>query len=266
MKRSEENVTSTTRDDWDRHWDEYSRAAQQNPAQEYRRKVIFSLLGLRDSGAGVRMLDVGSGQGDMAAAVRAAFPMAAIVGLELSQSGVEISRRKVPDARFVHCNLLEESTPPKDLRSWATHAVCSEVIEHVDDPLQLLRRARDYMSSGCQLVVTAPGGPMSAFDKHIGHRKHFRPYDLEQLFCDAGYLPGQVTGAGFPFFNLYRCAVVLRGEKLIQDVSASQHPSASRSSRMAMAAFHWLFRLNVDSSPWGWQMVGKAEVPNATAS
>ena len=257
---------SSKRDDWDRHWDEYSQATQESPAQEYRRRVIFSLLGLRSADAGVRMLDVGSGQGDMAAAIRAALPKAEIVGLELSQSGVEISRRKVPNARFVQCNLLEEVTPPEDLRGWATHAVCSEVIEHVDNPLQLLRSARAYMGPGCKLVVTAPGGPMSAFDKHIGHRKHFRLSDIELLFRQAGYVPEQITRAGFPFFNLYRCMIVLRGKKLIEDLSVRQNPSTPQSAQIAMAVFHRLFRLNLNSSPWGWQMVGKAQVPDASAA
>jgi SAM-dependent methyltransferase len=262
----EEDMASLAGDDWDRHWNEYSQAAQANPAQEYRRRVIFSLLELDDSGTGVRLLDIGSGQGDTAAAARAAFPAAEIVGLELSQSGVEISRQKVPDARFVQCNLLQEVTPPQDLHGWATHAVCSEVIEHVDDPLRLLRSARQYMRPGCRLVVTAPGGPMSAFDKHIGHRKHFRPSEIELLFREAGYIPERVTGAGFPFFNLYRCVIVLRGKKLVEDVSARQRPSASWSARMAMVVFHQLFRLNLHSSPWGWQMIGKARLPDASAS
>jgi len=266
MNSSEDNVTSATRDDWNRHWDEYSQAAQENPAQAYRRRVILSVLGLRGAGAGVRLLDVGSGQGDMAAAVREALPKAEIVGLELSQSGVEISRHKVPDARFMQCNLLEEVIPPEDLRGWATHAVCSEVIEHVDNPLQLLRSAREYMGPGCELVVTAPGGPMSAFDKHIGHRKHFQPSDIELLFRQAGYIPERVMRAGFPFFNLYRCVIVLRGKRLIEDVSARQNPSTPQSAQIAMAVFHRLFRLNLDSSPWGWQMVGKAQVPDANAA
>lgn len=257
---------SSNRDDWEQHWDEYSQTARQNPAQEYRRRVIFCLLELPEATATVRLLDIGSGQGDMAAAVRAAFPVAEIVGLELSQSGVGISRQKVPDARFVQCNLLDGDVPSKDLRGWATHAVCSEVIEHVDDPCQLLRSAREYMAPGCKLVLTAPGGPMSAFDKHIGHRKHFRPSDIEQLFREAGYVPEQATGAGFPFFNLYRCVVVLRGEKLIDDVSSRQQPGASQSAQVAMAVFHGLFRLNFNASPWGWQMVGKARVPDASAS
>ncbi len=259
-------MASSARDNWDRHWDEYSKAAQENPAQEYRRRVMFSLLGLDNSGTGVRLLDIGSGQGDMAVAVRAAFPAAEIVGLELSQSGVEISRQKVPDARFMQCNLLEEVAPPQDLRGWATHAVCSEVIEHVDDPLQLLRSARRYMSPRCRLVITAPGGPMSAFDKYIGHRKHFRRSEIEALFREAGYVPERVTGAGFPFFNLYRCVIVLRGQKLIEDVSARQNSSASPYPRMAMVVFRRLFRLNFNSSPWGWQMIGKAQVPDASAA
>src|SRR5215471_578422 len=111
----------------------------------------------------------------MAAYVRAKTPSAEILGLELSLSGVEISRQKVRDARFVHCNLLEQLGAPQDQRGWATHAICSEVIEHVDDPVQLLRSAREYMRPDCVLVLTAPGGPMSAFDKHIGHRRHFTP-------------------------------------------------------------------------------------------
>src|SRR5260370_18502998 len=170
----------------------------------------------------------------MAVAVAAAFPGAEIVGLELSQSGVEISRQKVPDARFVQCNLLEEVALPQKLRGWATHAVCSEVIEHVDDPRQLLRSARQYMGPGCGLVVTAPGGPMSAFDKHIGHRKHFRPSEIELLFRGAGYVPGRVTRAGFPFFNLYRCIIVLRGVKLIVDVNERHSSSSSSYAWMAM--------------------------------
>ena len=56
---------------------------------------------------------------------------------------------------------------------------------------------------------------MSSFDKHIGHRKHYQPSEVESLFRQAGYIPVQVSRAGFPFFNLYRCLVVLRGRRLL---------------------------------------------------
>jgi len=251
---------SSARDDWDQHWQQYSDTAEQNPAQNYRRELIVSLLGVSGSGMGARIIDIGSGQGDMAAAIRARFPSAEILGIELAQSGVEISRRKVPTARFVQRNLLDDTQPPEELRGWATHAVCSEVVEHLDDPVVLLRNARAYMNEHCCLVVTAPGGPMSAFDKHIGHRKHWRPREIENLLREAGYTPEHVSGAGFPFFNLYRCLVILRGKRLINDVSAGPATRVSWAARAAMGVFHLLIRLNLNSSRWGWQMVAKARV------
>lgn len=183
-------MSTSSRDDWDRHWDDYSQCAQDNPALDYRRRVIFSLLGLQGSGADVRLLDIGSGQGDLAAAVLAKFSSADFLGLELSQPGVDISTKRVPGARFVQRNLLEQITVSPEQRNWATHAVCSEVIEHVDDPVQLLSSAREYMCTDCLLVVTAPGGPMSAFDKHIGHRKHYQPRGNRNSIPPGGILSG----------------------------------------------------------------------------
>jgi hypothetical protein len=154
-----------------------------------------------------------------------------------------------------------EETVATEQCKWATHAICSEVIEHVDDPVRLLRSAREYLRPDCVLALTAPGGPMSEFDKHIGHRKHYRPKEIEHLFRKAEYTPEYVGRAGFPFFNLYRCLVILRGKRLIEDVSAQRnHPSGSRLARAVMAAFHALFRMNLLSCPWGWQMVAKAKL------
>jgi 2-polyprenyl-3-methyl-5-hydroxy-6-metoxy-1,4-benzoquinol methylase len=248
----------TSRDDWDRHWQDYSETAEQNPAQSYRRELILSMFSVGGTGEGMRIVDIGSGPGDTAAAIRQRFPSAEILGIELAQAGIEISRRKVPSARFLQCNLTENVAPPKELRGWATHAVCSEVIEHLDNPSVLLKNARAYMEEGCRLIVTAPGGPMSAFDKHIGHRKHWRPQEIETLLQQAGYIPERVTGAGFPFFNLYRCLVILRGKKLISDVSIGPPSHASWAAAAAMAVFHLLIRVNLNSSRWGWQMIAKA--------
>jgi SAM-dependent methyltransferase len=143
-------------DDWDRHWDDYAASAAANPAQEYRRRLILDELGSGDPPR--RVLDVGSGTGDLAAALVARFPEADALGLELSRYAVEVARAKVPRAMFLPCNLLEERTPESGYERWATHAVCSEVLEHVDDPARLLANARAYMSEGCRLVVTVPGG------------------------------------------------------------------------------------------------------------
>jgi 2-polyprenyl-3-methyl-5-hydroxy-6-metoxy-1,4-benzoquinol methylase len=249
-------TVSVELDDWDRHWQEYASSAEDNPAQMMRRRLIVRLLGL--SGAGDRVLDVGSGQGDLLRELQRMYPAAELCGLEYSQAGVEISSRKVPSATFVQCDLLQRSDPPINLASWATHAVCSEVLEHVEDPGRLLVNARAFMRDGCRLVVTVPGGPMSAFDRHIGHRRHFGPASLRALMAKSGFTVELSRGFGFPFFNLYRLIVVGRGERLVRDVAQNAGGSSSRLARDLMRVFGALFRLNTDVVRAGWQIIAVA--------
>jgi len=37
------------------------------------------------------------------------------------------------------------------------------------------------MAPGCRVIITVPGGPMTLFDKHIGHRKHYSSQELRLL-------------------------------------------------------------------------------------
>jgi hypothetical protein len=85
---------------------------------------------------------------------------------------------------------------------------------------------------------------------------------MEALLHKAGYLPEHVSGVGFPFFNLYRCVVILRGKKLIKDVSVESTSTPSLPARAAMAVFQCLIRPNLNSSRWGWQMVARAQAPD----
>jgi SAM-dependent methyltransferase len=243
-------------DDWDRHWREHAAAASENPAERMRVDLLLRLLDLRDAPA--RVLDVGSGHGGLLASLVAAHPGIEPVGLELSATGVEIATARVPGARFVRRNLLQPEAPPADLSRWATHAACSEVLEHVDDPVALLRNASAYMAPGCRLVITVPGGPMSAFDRHIGHRGHFTPTRLRDVLERAGFAVERVGGAGFPFFNLYRLVVVARGPRLVDDVTQGPLGAASPGALLAMRCFRALFRLNLPAWRFGWQIVAVA--------
>jgi SAM-dependent methyltransferase len=244
-------------DNWDRHWLDYASSAEDNPAQMMRRRAIVRLLRLH--GAGDRVLDVGSGQGDLLRDLERLYPSAKLCGLEYSRAGVEMSRRKVPKATFVQRDLLLPADPPDGLVGWATHAVCSEVLEHVDDPSALLVNARAFMAEGCRMVVTVPGGPMSAFDKHIGHRRHFDPASLRELLVGSGFKVEIARGFGFPFFNLYRLTVIARGERLVQDVAQNPGGNSSPLARNVMRVFGGLFRLNTNWIGAGWQVIAVAK-------
>jgi SAM-dependent methyltransferase len=245
---------------WDSHWDDFGKANERNPAQEYRRRLALWLLARR--GTPERLLDIGCGNGELLASAAARWPVAELMGLELSESAVAEARRKVPAARLEARDLLADPVPGNGEANWATHAVCSEVLEHVDDPVALLRNARSWLAPGSRVVVTVPGGPMSAFDRHIGHRRHFAPDDLREVMQAAGLHVTLAQGAGFPFFDLYRLLVIARGEGLIADArpDAEDRP-AGRLIRAGMVAFRPLFLLNLPRSPFGWQTVGVAREP-----
>jgi len=249
------NSGITVRDDWNQHWNEFAESARANPAQEFRRELVFSLLRL-DTAGPVRLLDIGSGQGDFAAEALRRFPEIEILGLELSRSGVERAASKAPAATFVQCDLLQPTELPSQYENWATHAVCSEVLEHLDNPARLLEAAKAYMRPGCILVVTVPGGPMSAFDQHIGHRVHYTPGKLQSLLSGLDFHVKYAGGFGFPFFNLYRLLVICLGKFLIDSAAST---TDSLPARVAIRVFRVLFGLNI-RTPLGWQIVAEAQM------
>jgi SAM-dependent methyltransferase len=252
------NTDAANHDDWDAHWDHYAQAASENPAQRMRHEIVTRLLCESAGAKTARVFDIGSGQGDLVQKLAPLLPGAQFLGAELSESGVQISRRKTPAATFLVADLFQ---PPAELASyqgWATHAVCSEVLEHVDDPAAFLKQARPYLADDARIIVTVPGGPMSAFDRHIGHRQHFTRDSIRRVLEDAGFTVDRVYMAGFPFFNLYRLTVIARGEKLADDVQSGGAGAASKLASFVMAAFRLLFRFNLLDSAFGWQVVAVA--------
>ncbi len=253
-------------DDWDHHWDAYGEAAQGNPANVYRRRLVMGLLGRPRADATV--LDIGSGQGEFAIHLRETYPDVAVWGVEYSAAGVERGRAAAAargvEVTFTQLDLLQPVTLDPGQPA-AGYAVCSEVLEHVDDPVLLLRNSKSLLAVGCRVVVTVPGGPRSAFDRHIGHHRHFKAADLRGVLTDAGYAVERVLRAGFPFFNIYKLAVIARGRRLIADMEG-RTPDATP-SRVELAAtrfFDMGFKHNRDDFPLGWQMAAVARVPRAS--
>ena len=64
--------------------------------------------------------------------------------------------------------------------------------------------------------------------------------------------------AGFPFFNLYKLVVLLRGRRLVEEARAGASMASSPAARLVAAAFRALFALNLRRTPWGWQLLAVA--------
>ena len=249
-------------DDWDHHWDAYGEAAEGNPANVYRCRLVMGLLGRPPAGATV--LDIGCGQGEFAIHLRQTYPDVAVWGVEYSAAGVESGRAAAArgaEVNFTQLDLLQPVTLDPGQPA-AGCAVCTEVLEHVEDPVLLLRNSKSLLAGGCRVVITVPGGPRSAFDRHIGHYRHFTAADLCGVLTDAGYAVDRVLRAGFPFFNVYKIAVIARGRRLISDVEG-RAPDAkpSRAELAATRFFDLGFKHNLDDFPLRWQMAAVARVP-----
>lgn len=252
-------------DDWDSHWDAFGDAARGNPANAYRLNLVLDQL--RGMPAASKVLDIGSGQGVLTLAVASARPDLSLRGLEYSETGVARARASASRigvaAEFQQRDLL--SAPAcNDEVSWADAAICSEVLEHLDDPLLFLRNAVTYIRPRGKMIITVPAGPRSALDLHIGHRRHYDRRSLHDLLTKANLVDVRVQRAGFPFFNLYRLVVIARGRALISDIDNSTERQQERHRallRTASRIFARLFERNLDDSALGWQLVATASVP-----
>jgi SAM-dependent methyltransferase len=244
-------------DDWETHWSQYADVAHKNPAQAYRRALVVDTI--RSIGRPRRLLDIGSGQGDLLGELRSAWPGTELLGVELSAEGIRYATEKVPGARFVQLDLLSDAPRPPDLEGWADLATCSEVLEHVEKPEVLLAAGAWFVRPGGYVVITVPGGPRTAFDRHIGHRRHYTTDALRSVIVDAGLEPVRVSGTGFPFFDLYKLTVLARGDKVIDGGASATEPS--RLADTVLKGFSFVLRPGLTTSRFGWQLVAVARRP-----
>jgi 2-polyprenyl-3-methyl-5-hydroxy-6-metoxy-1,4-benzoquinol methylase len=245
---------SNKKDDWETHWDSYANAASENPAQKMRHDLILEQLHAAPAKPFL-LLDIGSGQGDFMAKTVANDCAQQYVGFELSASGVEISSAKVSKANFFQVDLYNPPPVVEEFKAQADAVICSDVIEHVDDPEEFCRLVKGYLKPGAPLYLTVPGGPMSEFDRHIGHRTHYTAASITRLLTAAGFKVDKVNLAGFPFFNLYRLTVILRGKRLISDVETNTNGSGTGwLASFTMRIFGFLFKYNLSNCPLGWQV------------
>ncbi len=247
-------------DDWDSHWSLNDSAASLNPAQEYRHSAVANIL---DQIECESLVDIGCGQGDFLQFFSLKNPDIKLRGVELSSVGAEITRQKAPNADIVQADILSDEFNCKLLKV-SDVGTCIEVLEHLDDPEFFLKKSFDLINPGGKLIVTVPSGPRTAFDKHIGHRKHYTPTTLTTLLKQSGYESVIVKRYGWPFFNLYRLMVLIRGRKLIVDVE-KKSIADSNAAKLFAKIFTKAFKVNVSNKYFGWQLIAVCTKPSGYA-
>lgn len=146
---------------------------------------------LRGSATGLRYLDIGCGVGHSIDAAKSRGYNA--VGLEISRTALATAR-----ARGRNCHHPEEWQGSSDFELVSLF----ETLEHVADPLAMLREARARTGPDGLLVITVPNGASweveilgsrsvhvyGGFDG-VGHVNLFSPKGLSALLSRAGFKP-----------------------------------------------------------------------------
>lgn len=152
--------------------------------EKYMLAVIVNLV------KGDWILDVGCADGVMAAGLAPHTKhMVAIDGsFELIEKA---KKRKLPNVTFV-CSLFEDYKPERKFDT----VILSEILEHVADPVQLLKKSREWLKDDGVIVIITPNATslhrqigvlaemlhdvhdLNDRDRRVGHR---RVYDMGLL-------------------------------------------------------------------------------------
>jgi 2-polyprenyl-3-methyl-5-hydroxy-6-metoxy-1,4-benzoquinol methylase len=153
------------------------------------------------------VIDVGCGQGSLLAELRLEFPYIKPSGVDVSESAIELARKRVPDGDFRVLDITRTSLDAKyDL------VLCSEVLEHIPDDVVAIQNLRKMTKE--YLLVSTPQGRMRDFEKEIGHVRNYACGELVNKIESARFTVVSVVEWGFPFYSpLYRNFLDLTGGK-----------------------------------------------------
>jgi 2-polyprenyl-3-methyl-5-hydroxy-6-metoxy-1,4-benzoquinol methylase len=151
---------------------------------------------LVQEGAGGDLLDFGAGRGELLTRLDALGRFERLAGIDLFERPPGL-----PDAVDWHCQDLND---PVDLRRQFSTVVCSETIEHLENPRHVFRTLRALVRPGGLLVLTMPNQESIRSYAGLllaGHFTHFLGacypahitallrMDLERLCAEAGFQP-----------------------------------------------------------------------------
>ncbi len=167
---------------------------------------VLLLASLPQHGKGKRVLDVGCGNGYLGKI---------LAGRGFEVTGIEqrggTDECFPPEVRLVEAD-LEKGIPALDGKF--DYAICADVLEHVRDPLRVLKQVREILTPGGLLIASLPNsgnlyfrlvvlsGRFPQYDKGLFDKTHVRFYTWDgwrELLSNAGFAIGRVNETCIPF-------------------------------------------------------------------
>jgi 2-polyprenyl-3-methyl-5-hydroxy-6-metoxy-1,4-benzoquinol methylase len=160
------------------------------------RKEIVALI-QNGKDAAINILDVGCSCGGTLAALNNQYPKASLYGIELNQNAAKIAGLF---ANVQSCNCENEDLGYKD--GFFDYIICADVLEHLRDPWNMLKRFHDMLKPDGFLLASIPNvmhhsvirdlinGKWTYTDAGLLDRTHLRfftPSTILDMFVKAGF-------------------------------------------------------------------------------
>jgi SAM-dependent methyltransferase len=168
--------------------DPYSVAEHLDSAFQQRRfQTTLNLLTgvFPNSGEGLRILDLGCGEGHITEAIRCKWPRAELCGFDYSLTAIEIARQRYPSIDFAVADAYDIPYGPATIDA----TVMNNLWEHLPDPMRLLDQIRRVLKPGGYVIISTPsryrfenlvraafGQPIAFMSKH-----HVTEYTVGQV-------------------------------------------------------------------------------------
>jgi SAM-dependent methyltransferase len=235
---------------WDKIWNDLSYGMSLNPAREVRYDAILNSIKCGS------VLDYGAGDGDLVIKLRKLGHN--VKGVEMSLEGIRIGNKKARELGFD-----ELLFPLNDEVVYGTkfdNIILSEILEHLEYPAILLNDLTKSLNIDGQLIITVPAGPISYFDRFIGHFRHYNRKSLASEIQNANLDLIKMKKIGFPIVNIVRVWCILRREKILQDVSTPSIFINNKTFKKILHVFYFFGKFNTFL---GWQLIAVAKLKSS---
>jgi 2-polyprenyl-3-methyl-5-hydroxy-6-metoxy-1,4-benzoquinol methylase len=204
-------------DHYDEMWRRLEDFLRYNPGARERRHLVLRAL-RRHARSATSILDVGCGLGEMVSFLTSELPHARFTGVDFSSGAIDSCRRRFPAHTWVVADVVNDDLPtPYDA------VVCSELLEHLDEPETALVRIAASLAPTGTIVITVPNGKVFATERAIGHVRHPTLPMLHEWFAAADLEVVEAHRWGWPGYLALKYAANVDAERALSAFGSGRY-------------------------------------------